>query len=114
MLMRVGKVTTKVIKLKKLINENKYAFDRKFGEPLPTFKGVMKKHQANESVIIDEGVIDDLLKKLIDKLSSGDQKVVKQLSKKDPKFLKSYKQYMKARMDLEKSLRANKGMWAPA
>ena len=49
MLMRVGKVTTKVIKLKKLINENKYAFDRKFGEPLPTFNGVMKKHQTNES-----------------------------------------------------------------
>tara|TARA_Y100000034_G_scaffold23098_1_gene26682 strand:+ start:202 stop:513 length:312 start_codon:yes stop_codon:yes gene_type:complete len=103
-----------VIKLKKLINENKYAFDRKFGEPLPTFKGVMKKHQANESVIIDEGVIDDLLKKLMDKLSSGDQKVVKQLSKKDPKFSKSYKQFLKARSDLEASLRANKGMWAPA
>ena len=49
MLMRVGKVTTKVIKLKKLINENKYAFDRKFGEPLPTFTSVMKKHQTNES-----------------------------------------------------------------
>ena len=49
MLMRVGKVTTKVIKLKKLIKESKFAFDRKFGEPLPTFKGVMKKHQANES-----------------------------------------------------------------
>jgi len=103
-----------VIKLKKLINENKYAFDRKFGEPLPTFKGVMKKHQANESVIIDEGVIDDLLKKLMDKLSSGDQKVVKQLSKKDPKFSKSYKQFLKARSDLEASLRSNKGMWSPA
>ena len=114
MLMLIGKGTTKVIKLKKLINENKYAFDRKFGEPLPTFKGVMKKHQANESVIIDEGVIDDLLKKLMDKLSSGDQKVVKQLSKKDPKFSKSYKQFLKARSDLEASLRANKGMWAPA
>jgi hypothetical protein len=112
--MLIGKGTTKVIKLKKLINENKYAFDRKFGEPLPTFKGVMKKHQANESVIIDEGVIDDLLKKLMDKLSSGDQKVVKQLSKKDPKFSKSYKQFLKARSDLEASLRANKGMWAPA
>ena len=114
MLILIGKGTTKVIKLKKLINENKYAFDRKFGEPLPTFKGVMKKHQANESVIIDEGVIDDLLKKLMDKLSSGDQKVVKQLSKKDPKFSKSYKQFLKARSDLEASLRSNKGMWSPA
>ena len=114
MLMLIGKVITKVIKLKELVNESKYAFDREFGEPLPTFEDVMEKHQTNESEIIDEGVIDDLLKKLIDKLSSGDQKVVKQLSKKDPKFSKSYKQYMKARMDLERSLRANKGMWSPA
>ena len=113
-LTRIGKVTTKVIKLKKLIKEQKFAFDRKFGEPLPTFKGVMKKHQTNESEIIDEGIIDDLLKKLVDKLSSGDQRVVKQLSKKDPKFLRSYKQFLKARSDLEASLRANKGMWSPA
>ena len=114
MLMLIGKVTTKVIKLKKLLKEQKFAFDRKFGEPLPTFKGVMKKHQTNESEIIDEGVIDDLLKRLMDKLSSGDQKVVKQLSKKDPKLSRSYKQFLKARSDLEASLRSNKGMWSPA
>ena len=114
MLMRVGKVTTKVIKLKKLLKEQKFAFDRKFGEPLPTFKGVMKKHQTNESEIIDEGVIDDLLKKLMDKLSSGDQRAVKQISKKDPKFQRAYKQFLKARSDLEASLRSNKGMWSPA
>ena len=114
MLMRVGKVTTKVIKLKKLIKESKFAFDREFGEPLPTFKSVMKKHQTNESEIIDEGVIDDLLKKLMDKLSSGDQKAVKQISRKDPKFQRAYKQFIKARSDLESSLRANKGMYAPA
>ena len=113
-LTRIGKVTTKVIKLKKLIKEQKFAFDRKFGEPLPTFKGVMKKHQTNESEIIDEGVIDDLLKKLMDKLPSGDQRIVKQLSKKDPKLSRSYKQFIKARSDLEASLRANKGMWSPA
>mgnify|MGYP005820237149 CR=1 FL=1 len=113
-LTRIGKVTTKVIKLKKLIKDQKFAFDRKFGEPLPTFKGVMKKHQTNESEIIDEGVIDDLLKKLMDKLSSGDQRIVKQLSKKDPKLSRSYKQFIKARSDLEASLRANKGMWSPA
>ena len=47
MLMLIGKVTTKVIKLKKLLKEQKFAFDREFGEPLPTFKGVMKKHQTN-------------------------------------------------------------------
>ena len=38
-----------MIKLRDIIKESKLSFDRKFGEPLPTFKGVMKKHQANES-----------------------------------------------------------------
>ena len=87
-----------MIKLKELINEDKI---------------VLKRHQANE-ITIDEGVIDDLLKKLVDKLSSGDEKVVKQLSKKDPKLSKSYKQFLKARSGLEASLRANKGMWSTA
>ena len=87
-----------MIKLKKLINEDKI---------------VLKRHQANE-ITIDEGVIEDLLKKLVDKLSSGDEKVVKQLSKKDPKLSKTYKQFLKARSDLEASLRANKGLWASA
>jgi hypothetical protein len=35
-----------MIKLKELIKES--AWDRKFGEPLPTFKGVMEKHQISE------------------------------------------------------------------
>ena len=34
---------TKMIKLKKLIKES--AWDRKFGEPLPTLKDVMEKHK---------------------------------------------------------------------
>jgi len=39
----------KVIKLKKLLKESKFAFDREFGEPLPTFEDVMEKHQTTES-----------------------------------------------------------------
>ena len=40
----------KVIKLKGLINEGSPGFTkREFGDPLPTFKNVMKKFQANES-----------------------------------------------------------------
>ena len=35
-----------MIILKEIIKESKFAFDRKFGEPLPTFKGVMEKHQT--------------------------------------------------------------------
>ena len=115
MLIKIGQRRKKVIKLKELINEGSPGFiKREFGDPLPTFEEVMEKHQTNESEIIDEGVIDDLLKKLMDKLSSGDQRAVKQISKKDPKFQRAYKQFMKARADLESSLRANKGMYAPA
>ena len=32
-----------MIKLRNLLKES--AWDRKFGEPLPTFSGVMEKHQ---------------------------------------------------------------------
>ena len=59
-------------------------------------------------------VIKNALDSMYDKLSSGDQRIVKQLSKKDPKFLRSYKQFLKARSDLDASLIANKGMWSPA
>ena len=34
-------------KLRDLISESKY-LKREFGEPLPTFKGVMKQHQVNK------------------------------------------------------------------
>ena len=50
MLMQIGQLRKKVIKLKKLIKENSPGFTkREFGDPLPTFKNVMKKFQANES-----------------------------------------------------------------
>jgi TRAP-type mannitol/chloroaromatic compound transport system substrate-binding protein len=75
-----------------------------------------KRISVNETPLreqeLDEGIIDDLLKKIVAKISSSDQKTVKQLSKKDPKFAKVYKQFMKARSDLESSLRANKGFYA--
>ena len=75
-----------------------------------------KRITVNETPLreqeLDEGIIDDLLKKIVAKISSSDQKTVKQLSKRDPKFAKAYKQFMKARSDLESSLRANKGFYA--
>ena len=37
-----------MIKLKNILKESKYAFDRKFGEPLPTLKDIAKKHQVKE------------------------------------------------------------------
>ena len=36
-----------MIKLKDILNESKY-LKREFGEPLPTFKGVMEKHQMEK------------------------------------------------------------------
>ena len=75
-----------------------------------------KRITVNETPLreqeLDEGIIDDLLKKIVAKISSSDQKTVKQISKRDPKFAKAYKQFMKARSDLESSLRANKGFYA--
>jgi hypothetical protein len=75
-----------------------------------------KRVTVNETPLreqeLDEGIIDDLLKKIVAKISSSDQKTVKQLSKRDPKFAKAYKQFMRARSDLESSLRANKGFYA--
>ena len=44
-----------MIKLKKLL-ENKNAFRREFGEPLPTLTDVMDKHQVEEKEQITEGI----------------------------------------------------------
>ena len=49
-----------MIKLKKLLKESKYAFDRKFGDPLPTFKDVMETHQNKPKEPIKESKIPKL------------------------------------------------------
>ena len=43
-----------MIKLKKLIKES--SWDRKFGEPLPTLKDVVEKHQREEKQELNEGI----------------------------------------------------------
>ena len=43
-----------MIKLKKLIKE--HAWDRKFGEPLPTLEDVVEKHQTEEKEQVNEGI----------------------------------------------------------
>ena len=37
-----------MIKLKKILKESKYTFDRKFGEPLPTLQDTMRRHKLTE------------------------------------------------------------------
>ena len=43
-----------MIKLKKLIKD--HAWDRKFGEPLPTLEDVVEKHQIIEKPELNEGI----------------------------------------------------------
>ena len=43
-----------MIKLKKILKESKYAWDRKFGAPLPTFKDVAETHQNKPKETIKE------------------------------------------------------------
>ena len=49
-----------MIKLKKLLKESKYAWDRKFGDPLPTFKDVMETHQDKPKEIVKEAKLPQL------------------------------------------------------
>ena len=39
-----------MIKLKKLIKEGKYAWERKFGEPLPTLEDTTRKHNEDRQL----------------------------------------------------------------
>ena len=53
-----------MIKLKKLLKE--HAWDRNFGEPLPTLKDVAEQHQIEEKTVITEDVetaVDMLMKR---------------------------------------------------
>ena len=43
-----------MIKLKKILKESKYAWDRKFGDPLPTFKDIAETHQNKPKEAIKE------------------------------------------------------------
>ena len=43
-----------MIKLKKILKESKYAWDREFGDPLPTFKDIAETHQNKPKEQITE------------------------------------------------------------
>ena len=45
-----------MIKLKKILKESKYAWDRQFGDPLPTFKDVVETHQNKSKEQINERI----------------------------------------------------------
>ena len=73
-----------MIKLRNLLKES--AWDRKFGEPLPTFSGVMEKHQnENRNIPPEESVNEapehELASKL-DKVSNNIFQIMKRYEKK--------------------------------
>ena len=60
-----------MIKLKNILNESKFAFDRKFGESLPTLKDVTEKHQteSKEQLISEKKELGGALINKIDDLT---------------------------------------------
>ena len=49
-----------MIKLKKILKESKYAWDRKFGDPLPTFKDIAETHQNKPKEVVKEAKLPQL------------------------------------------------------
>ena len=66
-----------MIKLKELIKESKYAFSRKFGDPLPTLESSTKKHEAT----INERNPDAELYKKLGKIGTDVGKLVQKYEK---------------------------------
>ena len=66
-----------MIKLKELIKESKYAFSRKFGDPLPTLESSTKKHEAT----INERNPDVELYKKLGKIGTDVGNIVKRYEK---------------------------------
>ena len=82
-----------MIKLKKLLKE--HAWDRNFGEPLPTLKDVAEKHQIEEKTVITEDVetaVDMLMKRWNGVVSYWeDIDEIWKDNKKIPKIIVKYK-----------------------
>ena len=56
---------------------------------------------------ITEGIIDKFIEKIFAKAAAkGHSRVIKKLSKKDPKFAKNFKELLKMRDDLERDLKS--------
>jgi hypothetical protein len=66
-----------MIKLKELIKESKYAFGRKFGEPLPTIETTTERHKVN----INERNPDAELYKKLGKIGTDVGNLVKKYEK---------------------------------
>ena len=92
-----------MIKLKKLLKESKYAWDRKFGDPLPTFKDVAETHQKEKPTTED-----------LDPYKDFDGFPKKEYDLNLGAFVDSYQKFMKEVKRLKPIPDKNKRAWALA
>jgi translation initiation factor 2 alpha subunit (eIF-2alpha) len=79
-----------MIKLKEIIKESKFAFDRKFGEPLPTFKGVMEKHQTLTEKSELGGALINKIEQLTDRNNHTEARLTLAKAVGDKKLVQAY------------------------
>ena len=78
-----------MIKLKKLLKESKFAFQRKFGEPLPTLQDTMRRHKLTEKKELG-GALINKIERLTDVNNHTEARII--LAKEvDKKLEQAYK-----------------------
>ena len=110
-----------MIKLKEIIKESKFAFDRKFGEPLPTFKGVMEKHQTLIEKRELGGALINKIEQLTDRNNHTEARLTLAKAVGDKKLVQAYEgidtvhTYLRDMNDLSKARdRLDKKLFAQA
>ena len=99
-----------MIKLKKLINES--AWDRKFGEPLPTLSDVMEKHNCDcggSCCTVTEGPDEKIKsKKELQRIIKAEAKLRERMMKLEQIFLDDPRpENMKLAKDIKKSYKTH-------
>ena len=94
-----------MIKLKKILKESKYAWDREFGDPLPTFKDVAETHQKEKPTTEDLDPYKDF---------GTDNSWEKEYDLNLGAFIDEYQKFIKAAKKLKPINDKNKRAWAHA
>ena len=94
-----------MIKLKKILKESKYAWDREFGDPLPTFKDVAETHQKEKPTTQDLDPYKDF---------GTDNSWEKEYDLNLGAFIDEYQKFIKAAKKLKPINDKNKRAWAHA
>ena len=90
-----------MIKLKKILKESKYAWDRKFGDPLPTFKDIAETHQNKPKETINEAKLWNYFNEVSNVLSDLRMKGwLRKAEKQNPELKRDLKKVEKAALQL--------------